>query len=680
MSDSQDAKNERRARQAAQALIDNATPDKIWSIDEVKRVTDAGLTLPTGVRIKAPTNAKDILNMGLGAASSPEQRTDLDAFLAQNNLTLREYNDQFQAQPFTWNDDGTVTYDPSVQVNQFGYRPASYDRVARNAALSFAALVGGAALQGAFAAPAATTAGTTLGEFALAGQGAGIGGVGTSGLGLGTAGSSIGLTPTLATAGGTTLSGGAIGAAANTLAGAAGVGALEAIPAVAQLASQLGTSVPMAERVVEAARQAIKTPGAGPVANTVAKAIKEVTGADVSPDTVATVGKIAAAGLALSGAGGGGSSGGVGTTAAQQSQAANDAMGLAREQWAWNKARSDEIWPQTKALIDQQLQIGNLNAERAKSEWETYQQLYLPAEKQYVNTMSNWDNEGRRTQRIQEAVADVNRGYDAARGTLERGLARSGVRPGGAGFTQGMSDLARAQAADTAGATNTARRQVESEGLAGLERVTNIGRGRPSTSFAADQLALQAGNSANANTNANTATTNAGLSSAQGWFNTGVGALNSAGSLQNTANTIRSNDSANVGSLLGYLFSGGFADGGLVRRSGSRAPKGYADGGLVRRAERKLAKHFGPAVNMRMSGYADGGLIRGPGTTTSDSIPATIDGQEATALSTGEAVLNAEAVQLVGEDFVERVNQAGLERRGRLGGGRVIEGEARRMA
>ena len=81
---------------------------------------------------------------------------------------------------------------------------------------------------------------------------------------------------------------------------------------------------------------------------------------------------------------------------------------------------------------------------------------------------------------------------------------------------------------------------------------------------------------------------------------------------------------------------------------------------------------------MRMSGYAEGGLVRGPGTSTSDSIPAVIDGEEPTALSTGEAVLNAEAVNLVGPEFVERINQAGLQRR-QQGGGNVIEGEARRV-
>ena len=53
-------------------------------------------------------------------------------------------------------------------------------------------------------------------------------------------------------------------------------------------------------------------------------------------------------------------------------------------------------------------------------------------------------------------------------------------------------------------------------------------------------------------------------------------------------------------------------------------------------------------------------MIRGSGTASSDSIPATIEGLQPVRLSNGEAILNAEAVELLGEDFVHRINSAGL--------------------
>lgn len=50
-----------------------------------------------------------------------------------------------------------------------------------------------------------------------------------------------------------------------------------------------------------------------------------------------------------------------------------------------------------------------------------------------------------------------------------------------------------------------------------------------------------------------------------------------------------------------------------------------------------------------------GGPIKGPGTTTSDSIPAR--------LSKGEYVLNAAAVKMIGKDKLDKWNNAGLQKR-----------------
>lgn len=364
----------------------------------------------------------------------------------------------------------------------------------------------------------------------------------------------------------------------------------------------------------------------------------------------------------------------IGQAAAANAEVGKEALQLGREQWAWNQAKVEEVWPQTKKVIEQQIAIGDENQRRSAQEWDAYQRLYLPAEERYVKQTLEWDSPARRTEREQMAVADVNKGYDTARGTMERGLTRAGVRPGGAGYTQAAGDLARAQAADTAGAINTSRRQVEAEGMAGLERLTNIGRGRPSTSFAADQTALSAGNSGIANQNQTTAASNAGMSSAQGWYNTGLAGYRGQGNiLGNQYNAqLRGYEAdqkasgglwSGLGQLAGSYFAGGFGkkDGGMVN--------GYANGGLVRRANRRLMK----------MGYASGGMIDGPGTETSDSVPAIIDGQRPAALSTGEAVLNAEAVKLVGEEFVHNINQAGLERRGKREP-QVIDGMARRVA
>ncbi|WP_175841629.1 phage tail length tape measure family protein [Burkholderia arboris] len=54
-------------------------------------------------------------------------------------------------------------------------------------------------------------------------------------------------------------------------------------------------------------------------------------------------------------------------------------------------------------------------------------------------------------------------------------------------------------------------------------------------------------------------------------------------------------------------------------------------------------------------GFAEGGLIRGPGTGTSDSIPALVGGARPIAVSNGEFIQNARAVQHYGLSFMEAV-------------------------
>ena len=73
--------------------------------------------------------------------------------------------------------------------------------------------------------------------------------------------------------------------------------------------------------------------------------------------------------------------------------------------------------------------------------------------------------------------------------------------------------------------------------------------------------------------------------------------------------------------------------------------------------------------------FSEGGIIRGPGTTTSDSISAYIQGKNGRAsgkimVSRDEAILNAKAVKAVGPDFVHELNARAL--RGSFSKGGII--------
>lgn len=86
----------------------------------------------------------------------------------------------------------------------------------------------------------------------------------------------------------------------------------------------------------------------------------------------------------------------------------------------------------------------------------------------------------------------------------------------------------------------------------------------------------------------------------------------------------------------------------------------FGEGGRQRTAHyRDIIQPFvdgGEVTAMDTNGvllYAMGGLVQGPGTGTSDSIPAMIDGHKPAALSTGEYVLPKDVVDEVGVPFLD---------------------------
>lgn len=95
-------------------------------------------------------------------------------------------------------------------------------------------------------------------------------------------------------------------------------------------------------------------------------------------------------------------------------------------------------------------------------------------------------------------------------------------------------------------------------------------------------------------------------------------------------------------------------------------------GGAAAQAPLSILAAKGIVLASSITGFAEGGLVRGPGTATSDSILAR--------LSNGEAVLNARATGMLGEDFINALNadpinaiarpyQAGASEAAQSGGG-----------
>ncbi|MNG04232.1 hypothetical protein D3C84_873510 [compost metagenome] len=110
----------------------------------------------------------------------------------------------------------------------------------------------------------------------------------------------------------------------------------------------------------------------------------------------------------------------------------------------------------------------------------------------------------------------------------------------------------------------------------------------------------------------------------------------------------------NLGGLLGLASSSGAGQAtglfSFATMAGSLLGGGAAAGGS--------------ATYKGAFGFAGGGIIRGPGTGTSDSIPAYLAGpsgqRQELRLSNGESILNAKATAMLGANFVHAVNNGQL--------------------
>ena len=224
-----------------------------------------------------------------------------------------------------------------------------------------------------------------------------------------------------------------------------------------------------------------------------------------------------------------------------------------------------------------------------------------------------------------------------------------------------------AEGAAKAGALTMADRNTRNLAYSKGLDVVGIGRGIPA------QSAASAANAANA---ATAASRNEFLQNQARMQSTGYG-LNTIGkAVDNWFGKPAVNPLA--GNYQNWGNDEGYAKGGMVipaeyRRVAARAVATENIRRMKKRKAQSMTPHMknrfahGGSVGMRGMGLNDAsmmGEMRGPGTETSDSIPATIDGQKAAALSSGEFVVSAEAVDLTGEEILEAINQAGLQKRG----------------
>lgn len=388
------------------------------------------------------------------------------------------------------------------------------------------------------------------------------------------------------------------------------------------------------------------------------------------------------------------SGGGGGNQGSQTSNAAaQQAAQVAREQWDYYKSNYQPL--ETKL-------IGQADAAGSKEEFARARGAAN------ADVTGGFDQARKQTKSRMESYG-INPGSPAYQSTLASTDIAEGATKAGAltAADNNTRNLAYSKALDVVGLG----RNIPAQSSASAANAANSATAASRNAFAQNQANMQ---------NTGYAINTVGNAARQ-WFNsptrnsssnTSVDSFgNNSGTYANSTfqggNTNEGFDGYTGGSLVyngsGSEFSA--ANGGKITRYGI----GYSDGGVIEaektgpgeydatalkgvlqkrglnpavahaESSKAVARHKA-SITPHMRRFAAGGGVgrqglegpdasnmgelQGPGTETSDSIPATVDGQQPAALSTGEVVMNAEVPKLSGDEILEALNEYGLKKRG----------------
>lgn len=400
-------------------------------------------------------------------------------------------------------------------------------------------------------------------------------------------------------------------------------------------------------------------------------------------------------------------------------------LGFAQEQFRTANDRYQAMLPYQQRLMDNQsaLMAGQLDAQalamdQAKDNYEYNKNTFRPLEEKMIGLATSWNTDAERERMASQAGANVQQALDNQRSQSVRALERLGVSPSSGRMMQLLSGTGLQGAAMQAQAQNTATMQARDQGFQRLAGVTGMGRGLSAQSIAAINAgsgAAQAGSGAasvgqgamgSADRVGQMYTTN-GLNGLQGYgssITSGANITNMGFQNDMAANQANNQLWSGVGSAAGMMFSSkkmktdkeGVSEDAILKKvqalpveswrynnSAQRHVGPYAEdvkksfgddaapggmmldmasmNGINLAATKALANKVDRLESMLGSRMATGGLVRGPGTGTSDSVPAVNqDDGSPIRLSNGEYVLPAETVRKIGisklDKIVEKTN------------------------
>ena len=252
----------------------------------------------------------------------------------------------------------------------------------------------------------------------------------------------------------------------------------------------------------------------------------------------------------------------IGAAAMKNAEVGEQWLGFAKEQFSVGNERQQNLDALSESVIKQQMATQDETNAWAREDRARTKSVFQPLQDDFIKEANEYASEARQQQAASEAAADVRTAFDTQGQINNRNMARMGINPT-SGRYQEQNRLNGIDAATaSAGAQNTARRQVRDKGLALKADAINMGSGLASSTAAAYGIGLNAGNSAtgnavqtNQNWRSNVGIMGQGFGGAMQGYSNQAGILNNlygnqlnAWSAQQQANAT---SSAGIGQLVG---------------------------------------------------------------------------------------------------------------------------------
>lgn len=281
--------------------------------------------------------------------------------------------------------------------------------------------------------------------------------------------------------------------------------------------------------------------------------------------------------------------------------------------------------------------------------WDFYKTHYRPLEQQVIQEAGVVGGDVDQEQAAARAAASVSAGFDAANEATKASMFAMGVRQDSPAFQAAVAQGEVQRGANTARAGNDAREDTKWRGREWRRSVAEGGRGIPGQTI----------NSFGANAAQQTQRAQWGAQAQRQQ----AGDIGYA--LQPAARA--ASDWFKASKWGGTKTVGGFGAGASANMGAyddMAAVAGGGGGGELWLAEGGQVESFGvrrPDGSMEMAGP---GVLQGPGTGTSDSIPAETNTGQKVQLSNGEYVIPAEVVRAKGTEFFDKLVRGVTEPKG----------------